>query len=178
LFNKDDGDIVQTAKDPPPTWSVGKLTWGEQLPWSKDKQGNPRSPWTLYAPFRDLPKDQTWPDWYCCQCKKHQNKNFHQVVKIRYCHQTYLLGGSTCRHEACKDCNTEPWPVRKVPKWWCCQCRDYRHGSFQEPLTIEECDRKYRTAVPFKSWHSKCEKFSSTGDQQWINDRSGMYSAS
>jgi hypothetical protein len=173
IFNEDDGDVVQTEKDPPPMWASRHLTRGQHLPWSKDKQGHLLSPWT-YAHFRDLPEDQAWPDWYCCKCKKQLNKHLRQVIQVRYCKQPRLPGGFACMHEACKDCSAEPWPLKKVPKWWCCQCKFYVHDLFQEPLDVKYCDRIYKTAVPYTCWHSQCKKYSSTGDEEWINDRFGM----
>jgi hypothetical protein len=173
IFNEDDGDVVQTEKDPPPMWASRHLTRGQHLPWSKDKQGHLLSPWT-YAHFRDLPEDQAWPDWYCCECKKQLNKHLRQVIQVRYCKQPRLPGGFACMHEACKDCSAEPWPLKKVPKWWCCQCKFYVHDLFQEPLDVKYCDRIYKTAVPYTCWHSQCKKYSSTGDEEWINDRFGM----
>jgi hypothetical protein len=83
-FDIDSGDIVQKAKDAPPTWVLrlpGKIAY---LPWSK-VIGQYRTPWTSYEPFRNLPINQLWPDWYCCQCKNDKNANYNYVIQTRSC---------------------------------------------------------------------------------------------
>jgi hypothetical protein len=177
IFDTNSGDIVQPARDHPPKWALRMPHKVKYVPWSKDEQGKSRTLWDSHKPFEDLPESQQWPEWYCCRCNKDGNRNFNEVLKVQQCTHTRTYATGFCRHGPCPKCSLEPWPfAKRVPKWWCHECRDHGHELFRSPLEIEKCPRYH--GVNNKTMlcnHTKCGRCATTYDEQWLNARSYQY---